>query len=182
MRNKKAAVAAALTVGALACGGLTASVAVAGNAWSTDKIRDGAGEEMAKTETSAGLRSRHAQALKASRLSQARLKSAATVAISGRRGRRGPRGPRGPRGLPGRVSVYTVTSPLMSLPWGEWGEYTAACRSGDKAISGGFIQDSTALLFANESGPLSGSRWHYALTNLSDTYDAELYFVTTCVS
>lgn len=185
MGIKRRTATAAVAAGALALGGVTVSVAVAGSSWSTYPIHDESGQEMEKRGTApTSLQNRHSQAVKASALSQKRVRSQRTSVAErkpGPRGPRGKRGPRGPRGLPGSVSVYTVTSPILTVPAGDYGDYVATCSSGGKAISGGFVQEEAVLLFANTSAPVETKKWRYSITNASSSTEAAVYFVTTCV-
>jgi len=73
-----------------------------------------------------------------------------------------------------------VTSPVFNLYYGDAGSYVATCTQGGRAVSGGFRQDSTYYVWANESAPQGVGQWFYYLTNDSAVYDTSVYFVTTC--
>lgn len=135
----------------------------------------------------------HKRATRIALRSQAELEATRTSQIAAKRGKRGPRGPQGPQGpqgatgpqgvagAPGSMSLYTVVSPLLYLPASDYGDYTATCTSGGKAISGGFIQADTVNVWANTSTQTADqTQWIYSLTNASSSYGADLYFVTVC--
>ena len=75
--------------------------------------------------------------------------------------------------LPGPAStaagLVSVKTAPFSLNADQQSMFTAACGSGEKALSGGFSNDSRALVLPVDSLPTGdGSGWQLYLVNLSD--------------
>jgi hypothetical protein len=79
--------------------------------------------------------------------------------------------------LPGPASsaagLVSAKTTAFSLAAGQQSMFTAACGSGEKALSGGYSYDSSALVIPVDSLPTGdGSGWQIYLLNLSDTAGA----------
>lgn len=88
--------------------------------------------------------------------------------------------------LPGPAStaaglVTTNTAPF-SVAGGAEQIVGASCGAGGKALGGGFINPTQALVVSASSAPTSdGSGWNEDLINLSDTTAASGTVVVTCI-
>ena len=88
--------------------------------------------------------------------------------------------------LPGPAStaagLVSVKTAAFSLSPDQQGMFTAACGSGEKALSGGFSYDSSALVIPVDSLPTGdGSGWQIYLANLSDTAGASGTVYAVCL-
>jgi hypothetical protein len=79
----------------------------------------------------------------------------------------------------GLVATRTAA---FSLNPNEQREFQVACSAGEKAVSGGFSYDSTALVLPVDSVPSSdGSAWRIYLMNVSDDQGASGTLQAVCL-
>ena len=88
--------------------------------------------------------------------------------------------------LPGPASsaagLVSVKTAAFSLAANQGGMHTAACGTGEKAVSGGFSYDGGALVLALDSLPTGdGSGWQIYLGNISDTAGASGTVYAVCL-
>ena len=88
--------------------------------------------------------------------------------------------------MPGPASTAAGLVSLKSAPFslgtGAGSMFTAPCGSGEKAVSGGFGYDSSALVLSSDSLPTGdGSGWQMYLFNLSSTSGASGTVYAVCL-
>lgn len=77
----------------------------------------------------------------------------------GPQGPQGEQGPQGPAGSAGRLTMYRVTSPIVSVGISETQTATATCNPGDQVISGGFFMQGSTLQVLQSKPAVTTEAW-----------------------